>query len=51
MQISGPSAAPSGQVFRALCRFSPRLAIRIREVLIRALKPRLRAGHPGWLAP
>jgi hypothetical protein len=51
MQIAGPSAIHSRWVFRALCRFSPRLAIRMREALIRAFKPRLRAGYPAWLAP
>jgi hypothetical protein len=51
MQIAGLSAAPSGPVFKALCCLSPRVAIRIREGLIRAFKPRLRAGYPGWLAP
>jgi glycosyltransferase involved in cell wall biosynthesis len=50
MQLAGPSAAPSGQLFKALCHFSPHLALRIREGLIRALKPRLRHGNPGWRA-
>jgi GT2 family glycosyltransferase len=50
VQIVGPSPAPSG-VFEALCHLSPRLALRIREGLIRALKPRLRHGYPGWRAP
>jgi glycosyltransferase involved in cell wall biosynthesis len=50
MQLAGPSAAPSGQVFKAICHFSPRLALRIREGLIRALKPHLRHGNPGWRA-
>ena len=47
MQIAGSSTAPSGPMFKALCCLSPRVAIRIREGLIRAFKPRLRAGHPG----
>lgn len=51
MQICGSSSAPSGWVFKTLCGFSPRIAIRMREALIRALKARLRADHPGWLAP
>lgn len=51
MEIAGPSAAPSGRVFKTLCHLSPHLALRIREGLIRVLKPRLRAGYPGWLAP
>lgn len=40
-----------GRVFRTLCRISPRAALRFRESLIRILKPRLRAHHPGWRAP
>jgi glycosyltransferase involved in cell wall biosynthesis len=50
MQLGGPSAAPSGQAFKALCRVSPKLAIRVREVLIRALKPHLRHRNPSWFA-
>jgi glycosyltransferase involved in cell wall biosynthesis len=51
MHIAGLSAVPSGRLFKALCCLSPRAAIRIREGLIRAFKPRLRTGYPGWLAP
>jgi hypothetical protein len=47
--LAGPSAIPSGQLFRALCRLSPSLALRVREALIRAFKPRLRASYPRWL--
>jgi glycosyltransferase involved in cell wall biosynthesis len=47
--LAGPSAIPSGEFFKALCHLSPSLALRIREALIRAFKPRLRAGYPGWL--
>jgi glycosyltransferase involved in cell wall biosynthesis len=50
MRIASPSAA-EGPAFRALCRLSPRFAIRAREGLIRALKPRFREGYPGWRAP
>jgi hypothetical protein len=50
MQIAGPSAAPSGPMFKALCYLSPRAAVRIREGMIRAVKPRLRAGYPGWIS-
>jgi glycosyltransferase involved in cell wall biosynthesis len=50
IQIAGPSTASSGRVFKMLCFLSPHIAIRVREGLIRAFKPRLRAGHPGWLA-
>jgi glycosyltransferase involved in cell wall biosynthesis len=45
-RLGGPSAAPSGAVFKVLCGLSPRLALRIRELLIRMLKPQLRAGYP-----
>jgi hypothetical protein len=51
IQLAGTAAVPSGLMFKGICHVSPRLALRIREGLIRALKPRLRAGHPGWLAP
>ncbi len=50
MQLAGPSVAPSGQVFKVLCHLSPYLALRIREGVIRALKPGLRHGNPGWHA-
>ena len=51
MQLTVPSAASSGQVFRGLCHLSPRFALRARECLIRTLKPHLRASYPGWRAP
>ena len=51
MKLASPSVAPSGQAFKMLCRISPRLALRTREWLIRALKPRYRDGHPGWRSP
>jgi serine/threonine protein kinase len=51
MRLAGPSPAPSRQIFKMLCRISPSLALRIRESLIRALKPQYRAGHPGWRSP
>lgn len=51
MNLAGPSLAPSGFPFKALCTLSPRLALRLREWLIRGLKPKLRAGYPGWRAP
>jgi glycosyltransferase involved in cell wall biosynthesis len=50
MQLAGPSAVPSGRAFKALCYLSPVMAIRVREALIRALKPRLRDGYRGWRA-
>lgn len=48
MKLAGPSAAPSGPAFKALCYLSPNFAIRVREGLIRALKPRLRDGYASW---
>jgi len=51
MQLAGPASAPSRELFRALCRVSPRLALRVREGLIRMLKPRYREGYPGWRSP
>jgi hypothetical protein len=51
MQLAGTSAAPTGQIFKGLCHLSPRFALRAREGLIRALKPHLRAGYPGWRSP
>lgn len=51
MRLAGPSAIPSGHLFRILVRLSPNLALRVREWLIRVLKPNLREGYPGWRAP
>jgi hypothetical protein len=51
MRLASPSVAPSGALFTTLCRLSPRFALRARECLIRALKPRLREKYPGWRAP
>jgi glycosyltransferase involved in cell wall biosynthesis len=51
MGLAGPSVAPSGPLFRNLCRVSPRFALRAREWSIRSLRPRLRENHPGWRAP
>ena len=34
MQLAGPSAAPSGYLFRGLCHLSPKNALRLREILI-----------------
>jgi hypothetical protein len=45
-RLAGPDAVPSGQLFKTLCRGSPRLALRLREGLIRLLKPELRQGFP-----
>jgi hypothetical protein len=51
MTVGGPSIAPSGPLFKALCRMSPPVALRVREWSIRGLKPRLRDGYPGWRGP
>jgi hypothetical protein len=50
MQLAGAAVVPS-PLFRNLCRLSPHLALRVREWLIRALKPRLRENYPGWRGP
>ena len=50
IRLAGSSAVPTSRLFRALCHASPHLAIRIREWLIRAGKPALRVGYPGWRA-
>ena len=51
MLLAGPSMAPSGLLFKYLCGLSPFVALRVREWLIRSLKPRLRVGYPGWRSP
>jgi len=51
MELAGPSVARSSRTFKTLCRASPHFALRVREWLIRALKPRFREGSPGWRAP
>jgi glycosyltransferase involved in cell wall biosynthesis len=51
MKIAGTSAGPSGKLFKSLCKISAPAAIRLREGLIRSLKPRYRAGYPGWRSP
>ncbi|HEY0172644.1 MAG TPA: glycosyltransferase family 2 protein [Pyrinomonadaceae bacterium] len=43
--LSGRVPAGSGRLFRLLCGVSPHAAIRIREKLIRMLKPTLRTNH------
>ena len=50
VRLAGPSSVPTGTLFRSLCYISPNLAIRMREWSIRALKPALREGYPGWRA-
>jgi glycosyltransferase involved in cell wall biosynthesis len=51
MRLAGPSGVPTGAIFKVFCKLSPSLALRAREFLIRALKPRYRQGYPGWRAP
>jgi glycosyltransferase involved in cell wall biosynthesis len=41
--------AHGGRLFRVLCRISPRFALRVREISIRAFRPRLRAEYPRLL--
>lgn len=50
LELGGLQTIPSGALFKNLCRISPQLALRLREWLIRGLKPRLREGYPGWRA-
>ncbi len=50
MHLAGSSVAPSSAAFKVLCRVSPSFALRAREWLIRAFKPRFRQGYPGWRA-
>jgi glycosyltransferase involved in cell wall biosynthesis len=50
-KLAGCTAVPAGPAFKVLCRLSPHLALRVREWLIRSLKPRFREGYPGWRAP
>ena len=50
LRLAGPSSVPTSGLFRTLCYTSPNLAIRVREWSIRALKPALREGYPGWRA-
>lgn len=49
IRLAGRASVP-GELFRLVCYGSPRLAIRMRECLIRTLKPALRVGYPGWRA-
>jgi glycosyltransferase involved in cell wall biosynthesis len=49
-KLADLSAIPSSPVFKTLCRLSPTFALRVREGLIRAMKPYLREGYPGWRA-
>jgi glycosyltransferase involved in cell wall biosynthesis len=48
MDLGGPGTSHSHEVFRTLCRFSPHMALRVREHLIRLVKPGLRAGYPRF---
>jgi len=49
-RLTGLAAIPPGHLFRALCRISPRGALRAREWLIRLFKPAIRKGYPRWCA-
>ena len=46
MRLAGHSTASASASFKNICRISPRLALRVRELAIRLLRPRLRAHHP-----
>ena len=46
-KLSG-SAKSSSNLFRVLSAVWPTMALRLREWLIRALKPQYRVGCPGW---
>lgn len=46
-QLAGTPSSQSG-LFRVLCRLGPSTALRIREWLIRLVKPQYRVGYPGW---
>lgn len=48
VKLAGTSAMPPGHLFASLCRLSPPVAMRVREGLIRLLKPQLRINYPGW---
>jgi glycosyltransferase involved in cell wall biosynthesis len=48
MDLADASTSSSHAAFRSLCRLSPRMALRVRESLIRLFKPHLRAGYPSW---
>jgi hypothetical protein len=51
IKLVGASSTPARPIFKALCHFSPRIAVRAREAFIRTFKPHLRVGYPGWRAP
>jgi len=44
------AGAPRSQsyLFSALCGLKPSIALRVREWLIRLIKPQYRIGYPGW---
>lgn len=47
MRLSGPSTTQTTGLFRALCRISPRFALRAREYAIRVIRPQTRRNAPG----
>lgn len=46
LKLTGKIPEQSSHLFKFLCQLNPYLAIRIREFMIRALKPRLRKEYP-----
>ena len=46
-QLGGPARSYSG-LFKVLSAVWPTMALRVREGLIRLLKPQYRIGYPGW---
>lgn len=51
MQLGDLKRAEIDPVFRGLCQLSPQAALRLRELMIRLVKPRYREGYPGWRSP
>ena len=48
VRLTGLDGLPEGSLFRMLNLVSPAFAIRLREWMIRAARPGLRIGYPGW---
>lgn len=46
-KLGGPARSYSG-LFKVLSAIWPTMALRVREWLIRLLKPQYRVGYPGW---
>lgn len=47
-KLAGRRSVQGGAFFRTVALLSPPLALRLREILIRLLKPRYRVGYPEW---